>query len=80
MFLVYHCIPRSNLCNHPCFFMLDQLLAFNAVFEIMISCLNCEIHLQSNICVIQKVSEYDQEIPHSHTGDQPMTPRERVTE
>ena len=27
-----------------------------------------------------KVSEYDQEIPQSHTADQPTTPRGRVTE
>ena len=27
-----------------------------------------------------KVSEYDQEIPHSHTADQPTAPRGRVTE
>ena len=28
----------------------------------------------------KKVSEYDQEIPQTHTADQPMTPRGRVTE
>ena len=28
----------------------------------------------------QKVSEYDQEIPHSHTADQPTTPLGRATE
>ena len=33
-----------------------------------------------NPTYIQKVSEYDQEIPLSHTEDHPMAPRERVTE
>ena len=28
----------------------------------------------------QKVSEYDKEIPHSHTADQPTAPRGRATE
>ena len=28
----------------------------------------------------KKVSEYDQEMLQSHTADQPMTPRGRVTE
>ena len=28
---------------------------------------------------LQKVSEYDQEIPQSHTADQPMAPRGRAT-
>ena len=28
----------------------------------------------------EKVSEYDQEIPQSHTADLPMTPRGRTTE
>ena len=28
----------------------------------------------------QKVSEYDQDIPQSHTADQPTVPRERATE
>ena len=27
-----------------------------------------------------KVSEYDQEMPRSHTADQPMPPQERATE
>ena len=30
--------------------------------------------------MFQKVSEYDQEIPQSHTADQPMAPRGRFTE
>ena len=29
---------------------------------------------------MKKVSEYDQEIPQSHTADQPTAPRGRVTE
>ena len=28
----------------------------------------------------KKVSEYDQELPRSHTADQPTAPRGRVTE
>ena len=28
----------------------------------------------------QKISEHDQEIPQSHTEDQPTAPRERATE
>ena len=28
----------------------------------------------------QKVNEYDQTIPQSHTSDQPMTPRGKVKE
>ena len=33
-----------------------------------------------NPTYIQKVSEYDQEIPQSHTEDHPTAPRGRVTE
>ena len=33
-----------------------------------------------NPTYIQKVSEYDLEIPQSHTEDHPMAPQERVTE
>ena len=28
--------------------------------------------------LFQKVSEYDQEMPQSHTADQPMAPRGKV--
>ena len=37
-----------------------------------------EIHLYS--CLVQKVSEYDQEIPRSHTADQPMASCGTATE
>ena len=32
------------------------------------------------LLIIQKVSEYDQAMPQSHTADQPTSPRGRATE
>ena len=40
-----------------------------------------KINWSHNMTVLYpKVSEYDQEIPQSHTADQPMAPRGRATE
>ena len=45
----------------------------------------CLLFLQFDVChselnVHKKASEYDQEIPQSHTADQPTAPRGRATE
>ena len=42
--------------------------------------LNPQAGLHLCWCIQQKVSDYDQEIPQSHTADQHTAPRERATE
>ena len=46
--------------------------------KIIMSLLNCFDSYHNNLCI--KSSEYDQEIPESHTEDQPMAPRGRTKE
>ena len=38
------------------------------------------VHISKGLSRVKRASEYDQEIPRSHTEDQPTTPLGRATE